>query len=293
MKYFFDTEFIEDISKWTLAKNRHFIDLISIGIVAEDGREYYAISKDFNPDDASQWVKENVLYPIMVENGYTKNLSNLHGKLGYSRSAIKDIQKRKGKSNKQIAVEIAAFVNEGLEVVIDKVTRADCWNEKFYQNEFAYIKRHNTFIPETIYSSGFNNDGYARNKKIIYNQPVFYGYFADYDWVLFCSLYGKMIDLPKGFPMYCRDLKQMLDEALEKEKWFYARDIWSNSNRSIQNIGTGQTQADDRPATLEEKLKTVKQLTEYPKQKNEHNALADAKWNLQLFNFTNYLNARK
>ncbi len=40
----------------------------------------------------------------------------------------------------------------------------------------------------------------------------FYGYYADYDWVCLCQLFGTMMDLPKHFPMYCRDLKQMLDE---------------------------------------------------------------------------------
>ena len=35
VKYFFDTEFYEDGKT---------IDLISIGIVAEDGREFYAVS---------------------------------------------------------------------------------------------------------------------------------------------------------------------------------------------------------------------------------------------------------
>jgi len=42
--------------------------------------------------------------------------------------------------------------------------------------------------------------------------PEFYGYYADYDWVVFCWLFGAMIDLPKDWPMYCKDLKQMLDE---------------------------------------------------------------------------------
>ena len=36
----------------------------------------------------------------------------------------------------------------------------------------------------------------------------FWAYFADYDWVVFCQLFGRMIDLPDGFPMYCCDLKQ-------------------------------------------------------------------------------------
>jgi len=40
------------------------------------------------------------------------------------------------------------------------------------------------------------------------DKPRFWGYFADYDWVVFCWLFGSMIDLPKGWPMYCNDLKQ-------------------------------------------------------------------------------------
>lgn len=43
-------------------------------------------------------------------------------------------------------------------------------------------------------------------------EPEFWGYYSDYDWVTLCWLYGRMIDLPKGWPMYCRDLKQLCDE---------------------------------------------------------------------------------
>jgi hypothetical protein len=39
-------------------------------------------------------------------------------------------------------------------------------------------------------------------------KPEVWGYFADYDWVVLCQLFGKMIDLPNGFPMYCLDMKQ-------------------------------------------------------------------------------------
>ena len=52
MKYFLDCEFIEDGKT---------IDLISIGIVAEDVREYYACNNDCDLSRASDWVKENVL----------------------------------------------------------------------------------------------------------------------------------------------------------------------------------------------------------------------------------------
>lgn len=52
MRYFYDTEFIEDGAT---------IELVSIGIVAEDGREYYAVSTDFDSARANPWVRENVL----------------------------------------------------------------------------------------------------------------------------------------------------------------------------------------------------------------------------------------
>ena len=42
-------------------------------------------------------------------------------------------------------------------------------------------------------------------------KPEFWAYFADYDWVVLCQLYGRMVDLPKGFPYYCRDVKQEMD----------------------------------------------------------------------------------
>lgn len=54
MKYFLDTEFFEDDKT---------IDLISIGIVAEDGRELYACNLDCRLDLAARdsWMRENVL----------------------------------------------------------------------------------------------------------------------------------------------------------------------------------------------------------------------------------------
>jgi 3' exoribonuclease, RNase T-like len=52
VRYFYDTEFIEDGIT---------IDLVSIGVVDETGREFYAVSTEFNPDKAGQWVREHVL----------------------------------------------------------------------------------------------------------------------------------------------------------------------------------------------------------------------------------------
>lgn len=52
-KFFYDTEFIEDGIT---------IDLVSIGVVAEDGRTYYAISSEFNQAKLlrNQWLRDNV-----------------------------------------------------------------------------------------------------------------------------------------------------------------------------------------------------------------------------------------
>lgn len=40
------------------------------------------------------------------------------------------------------------------------------------------------------------------------DEPEFWGYYADYDWVALCRLYGRMIDLPPTWPMFCLDVKQ-------------------------------------------------------------------------------------
>ena len=95
MKYFIDFEFLEgdipvkflgcNIPKW-LIKPNNTIQPISIGLVSSDGREYYAISKDFNLKEAwnrwqyndkyvsgknqqgkDYWIRENVLKPIFEE----------------------------------------------------------------------------------------------------------------------------------------------------------------------------------------------------------------------------------
>ena len=51
MKYWIDTEFIE---------RPYTIDLISVGLVAEDGREFYAESSEVNWTKASEWTLHTV-----------------------------------------------------------------------------------------------------------------------------------------------------------------------------------------------------------------------------------------
>jgi hypothetical protein len=120
VRIWFDTEFIEDGKT---------IDLISIGLVREDGGTLYLENAECDLDKASPWVKENV-FP------------HLGG------PALQESRQR-----------IAEWVKE-----------------------FAGEK------------------------------PEFWAYYADYDWVALCQLYGTMMDLPKGWPMYCRDVKQLCDD---------------------------------------------------------------------------------
>ncbi len=256
MKYFFDTEFLEgpQNEKFPISLFRkqtpNTIDLISIGVVAEDGREYYAISKDFNIDEAwnrfqksdqhrngrwikEYWIRENVLRPIYNElldrennimlpdyvfdrNKTTMKIQSneyfyTHGNL----KEFKTLINKHGKSNSVIAKEVHDFV---METGID-------------------------------YGVGVH----------VYEPIEFYAYFADYDWVVFCWLFGKMIDLPTGFPMYCKDLKQILDETQERK---FGLQMF---NGKLAN--------------------NIKKLPNYPKQENAHNALDDARWNKKLYDF--------
>ena len=141
MKYFFDTEFIEKPQK---------IDLISIGIVAEDGRELYLINRDCRTYEADDWVKENVLSKMPE---YKSDIN-----LGFYRDASIELIPNHVLTKEQIKNKILEFIG------------AD-------------------------------------------NNPEFWAYYADCDWVVICWLFGRMIDLPKHFPYYCKDLQQEIDEG--------------------------------------------------------------------------------
>jgi 3' exoribonuclease, RNase T-like len=52
VRYFYDCEFIED---------GRTIELVSIGVIDTEGREFYAVSTEFDPDRAIPWVRRNVL----------------------------------------------------------------------------------------------------------------------------------------------------------------------------------------------------------------------------------------
>lgn len=116
MRIWFDTEFIED---------GRTVDLLSIGLVREDGATYYAEPAETDRSLADDWISENVL-------------PHLHGPV---------------MPRAEIAKAIIEFAGPA---------------------------------------------------------PEFWAYYASYDWVALCQLYGRMIDLPEGWPMFCRDVQQFL-----------------------------------------------------------------------------------
>lgn len=209
---YFDTEFSEGFVKpisWVSErfpynKPKWTIELISIGMVRDDGEEYYAISDSFNEDNCNDWVKANVLNLLpdkYIVNGYDYDFERHSSRPILTQNPIY-------KSLEDIKNDVVQFCE---------------------------------------------------------NDPEFYAYFADYDWVVVCSnLFGRMIDLPESWPMYCRDLKQILDE---KAAVFCEKEIEATS--------------------FKDSLKRLKNWSEYPKQDDEHNALSDARFNRDLHKFIN------
>ena len=270
MNYFIDTEFLEGTQKRMFGETKPTIDLISIGIVCEDGREYYAISKDFNLKEAwnrydwkqkkvsdgipgaykDYWIRDNVLKPIYDElikleidnyQGFVDPLYEIE--IDFTYSNFKRLIKKYGKTNKQIAEEIKMFIS------LKDITGGFGTRLPLDNSNREYEDRMNNLLVENFYY-----------------KPEFYGYYADYDWVAFCWLFGKMIDLPKWFPYYCIDLKQTLDGK--------ANNVNPLVFNSIKN-----------EPTFLNKIDWIKNNPNYPKQTNEHSAIHDARWNFELYKF--------
>lgn len=123
MRFFIDTEFEEYGS-------RKPIRLLSIGIVAEDGREYYAESDDLSPVE-SDWIRDNVL-PSMTGSDFRNNFD--------------------------IMLDIKRFIGDD-------------------------------------------------------PKPEFWGYYCDYDYVVFANIFGGIAGWPKRWPYLFYDLRQSLDQA--------------------------------------------------------------------------------
>lgn len=196
MRYYLDTEFIEDGKT---------IDLISIGIVCEDGREYYALNKDCDLTKANDWVKENVIsqLPPKTFNGSDWGIS----------PSVK-VATRQWKSKENIKLELLKFFG--------------CESVYFPENPTGFNKVYRNFFnscPEwfqKILDSNWvtrpkTNWIYKYRLKSNTPKPEFWAYYSAYDHVVFCQLFGTMMDLPKGLPMYCNDIKQWCNQLGDPE----------------------------------------------------------------------------
>lgn len=210
-------------------KKEHFIDLISIALVDEQGHTFYAVSKDFDlhrawnvhdkvlnksyplgPEyDRVYWVRENVLRPIFKE-FYKPNLSNLHHDPPFTYRNMKRVIESIGLSNQEIKDRVLSFVYA--QAIVEYGSEAWSWSECA-----------RTWLED--------------------NELKFYADFAGYDWVVFCALFGRMIDLPHGFPMFCNEIQQII---------------------TAKGIPREQLKAYNEERT------------------DEHNALGDAKWGMRL-----------
>ncbi len=65
----------------------------------------------------------------------------------------------------------------------------------------------------TAYYGPKKNIGRVLDDWVDSPHPEFWAYYADYDWVAFCWLFGTMLELPERFPKFCRDVKQLACEV--------------------------------------------------------------------------------
>lgn len=251
-KYYMDCEFLEGPQqKYFLGmpwgKTKPTIDLISIGVYCEDGRKYYAISKDFNVREAwdrfqynndgkkEYWIRNNVLFPIWEE---------LVGR---------DYERLNGHPVTNTMIDLTW----------------DLWPDDY--NEFNYY----TF--KTLI------DEYGKSKTQIveeiqeflleYNEGIeLYGYYSAFDMVVFTWLHGTMMDLPERYPIYCHDLGAWKESFIDRKQTKYGN----------FNIPIGPNDFTRGNLMMGNK---IEQHPDYPQNPGEHNAMNDAVFNYYLHRF--------
>ncbi|MBB1252898.1 3'-5' exoribonuclease [Streptomyces sp. OF3] len=137
MRYWYDTEFLED---------GRTIDLISIGIVAEDGREYYAVASDapWKRIRTHEWLMKHVV----------PSLPQIRG------------DRRMHLPARDLGVDF----------------------------DHPAVKPR-TLIAEEV-------------RRFIQPDPQLWAWYGAYDHVALAQLWGPMIHLPSGIPMWTNDLRQ-------------------------------------------------------------------------------------
>lgn len=110
------------------------------------------------------------------------------------------------------------FIEDGKTIDLISIGMINEGGDKLYiENSDCDKSKASTWVKENVFPhlSGplMSRDSIARAvKSFVGPKPELWAYYADYDWVVLCQLYGTMMDLPEGWPMYCRDFKQYLDD---------------------------------------------------------------------------------
>lgn len=172
--YCYDTEFLED---------GNTIELISIGIVGEDGREYYAVNSEAPidrikvPGPGHEWMIRNVLPHLPVDNRPILDDYLAHAENRYPKPSITLVDLDR---TSPLVKPKWVIANEVREFLLDDYVPAGT----------AGITDANTPIGRP---------------------PELWAYYAAYDHVVLAQLWGRMAALPSGIPMYTHDLKQEMD----------------------------------------------------------------------------------
>lgn len=276
MNFYFDTEFNQRLHKPLFGKQHVFIDLISIAIVKDNDQHYYAINKDFDikaawfayqleqvsgdqrniyPEGIKKyWLRENVLKPIWEELSYREYREDPN----FIKQEFWDILDGMPEEKR-----FPFFVSEMLPY---GWRRFDCSDFKRLVKKYGRTKKQIAKEVRSFIWCSFDSPDDMEEQGV-----DLYAYFASFDYVLLGSIFGLMKDLPMGFPMYCKDLKQYVDDKADM--------------LIAQGIGTHTEGNKYYPKNKQEAIEWIERYPAYPKQENEHNALADANWNKKLHKF--------
>jgi hypothetical protein len=137
------------------------IELISIGMVCDDGREYYAVNSDADWDRIKKhrWLMANV-WPHLPLRGHKSGLVTVGGKVEtqLTEPGVIDTSDSRVKPKWVIANEVRDFIQA---------------------------------CPDT--------------------EPQLWADYGAYDHVALCQLWGTMMQLPPGVPMWTHDLRQEIE----------------------------------------------------------------------------------
>lgn len=189
IKYFVDSEFIDD---------GRTIDLISIGIICEDGREYYAISTEFDSKKASQWVKDNVLSKLPPR--YVNPV--------YESPRLRE-ESRAWKPRSQIMQEILEFITESPEL----------WGYYSAYDFVAFSQLMSSSESKNTRNPLLNLFGFLRPKKhnpMVENYPSGYPYYCN-DIKQWCKQLGnpRLPEQTKG------EHHALIDAKWVKNAWHF------------------------------------------------------------------------